>query len=82
MMTISNMKNYPWKRPRIIELPHSQTPSSYSTTSQLVEPVLCGACGTPWSVNETFCGMCGAMLPQEGRMHTSAMIETHHYRFA
>jgi hypothetical protein len=90
MTTPTSLKNYPWKEPRIIELPHapiSRTSSPHSTTSQLVMPlsisrVFCGACGTPWSVNETFCGMCGALLLQEGRAHLSATREIDGYRFA
>ncbi len=85
-----SMKDYPWKRARIIELPqvpNSHIPSPHSTTSQLIEPlsispVFCGACGMLWSINEMFCGICGTALLQANRISTSATVETPYYRFS
>ena len=54
------MDTRPWKRERIIELPRSQ---------RSTEPLLTIArrvhCGTSYTANDVFCGMCGAPLHRE-----------------
>lgn len=50
----------PWKRERIIELPHSQR--NTEPLSIHVDGVYCGTCGACCTVNDIFCGMCGLPL--------------------
>jgi hypothetical protein len=54
------MNTQPWKRERIIELPRSQRHTKpFLTNASLVH------CGTSYTSNDVFCGMCGAPLHRE-----------------
>jgi hypothetical protein len=49
----------PWKRERIIELPRSQRQTEPLLTTVHVH------CGTSYTANDAYCGMCGAPLHRE-----------------
>ncbi|MBA2396519.1 MAG: zinc ribbon domain-containing protein [Ktedonobacteraceae bacterium] len=54
------MNTPPWKQQRIIELPRSQRHTEPLHT--IVHRV---HCGTSYTTNDVFCGMCGAPLWKE-----------------
>jgi hypothetical protein len=54
------MDTRPWKRERIIELPRSQR-----STEPLLTIAHRAHCGTFYTANDVFCGMCGAPLRKE-----------------
>ena len=54
------MDTRPWKRERIINLPRSQR-----QTEPLQTVVYRVHCGTSYTTNDVFCGMCGALLKED-----------------
>lgn len=54
------MNTPPWKQQRIIELPRSQR-----HTEPLQTVVHRVHCGTSYTTNDVFCGMCGAFLQED-----------------
>jgi hypothetical protein len=51
------MNTQPWKRERIIELPRSRR-----STEPLLTTLHTVHCGTSYTANDVYCGMCGVPL--------------------